>query len=191
MQKTSQEKIDLIVKLRKEGKTYKDIVELIGVSKGVVSRVCQENGLAQTFIELTPEIIQKCQNLYNEIGNIKIVAKQVGISYERLRTVIKIKSITSVKSSYEHLKERRKKLKNELIEYKGGKCQICGYDRCIEALEFHHLDPTQKDFIISDSSKHHTLDEMKQEVDKCILVCANCHREIHYNKLDKSLEEYL
>lgn len=78
--------------------------------------------------------------------------------------------------------ERRKKLKESCINYKGGKCIKCGYNKCIAALEFHHLDPTQKDFEITNSvtswNKHKN--KLILELDKCILVCANCHREIHY-----------
>ena len=62
------------------------------------------------------------------------------------------------------------------------KCEICGYDKCLGALDFHHLDPSQKDFTISNSNIYKNLDKLKEEVNKCILVCANCHREIHYNE---------
>ena len=62
---------------------------------------------------------------------------------------------------------------------RGGKCERCGYDRCIKALEFHHLDPTQKDFTISND--HFKLKDAIEESKKCILVCANCHRELHDN----------
>lgn len=65
------------------------------------------------------------------------------------------------------------------IAYKGGKCQVCGYDKCVGALEFHHIDPTQKDFGISAKGYTRSWDKNRQELDKCILVCANCHREIH------------
>jgi len=74
---------------------------------------------------------------------------------------------------------RRKKLREMAIEYKGGKCQICGYNKCLQALEFHHLDPKGKDFPLSGSTK--SWDNIKKELDKCILLCANCHREIHAN----------
>jgi len=74
--------------------------------------------------------------------------------------------------------KQRKKI--ELVKYKGGKCEICGYDKCIQALEFHHLDPLQKDFTISSNS--FSFEKMKKEADKCILVCSNCHKEIHYQK---------
>jgi hypothetical protein len=47
------------------------------------------------------------------------------------------------------VQQRRERVRLKAINYKGGRCQICGYDRCTEALEFHHLDPTKKDFGIS------------------------------------------
>ena len=90
-----------------------------------------------------------------------------------------------VKCQNIYLKNKRLKLKNELVKYKGGKCEICGYDKCISALEFHHLDPSEKKFGISKNISGHSLEECKKEADKCILVCANCHREIHDEKYEK------
>jgi hypothetical protein len=78
-------------------------------------------------------------------------------------------------------KARRHKIKDEAIEYKGGKCEICGYNHCKEALDFHHKDPTQKDPNIKGALTRLSLsiEELKPELDKCILVCCRCHREIH------------
>lgn len=90
--------------------------------------------------------------------------------------------------NYRHVDNYRKKIKERLVDYKGGKCEICGYNKCISALEFHHIEPTKKDFTISNSSVL-SFDKCKQEVDKCILVCANCHREIHYNETLKKRSE--
>jgi hypothetical protein len=75
--------------------------------------------------------------------------------------------------------ERQRKLKEEAIEYKGGCCQECGYDKYNGALEFHHLDPSKKDFTIGKVKSYSFNDVFKKELDKCILVCSNCHREIH------------
>jgi hypothetical protein len=70
--------------------------------------------------------------------------------------------------------------KQKLIEYKGGKCLHCGYNKNQKALSFHHLNPKEKDFEIS--SKHClSFERLKQEVDKCILLCLNCHAETHDN----------
>lgn len=73
----------------------------------------------------------------------------------------------------------RKLIKKWGIEYKGGKCYYCGYNKCAEALEFHHIDPEEKSFNISDRNIKLNWIDFKKELDKCILVCSNCHREIH------------
>lgn len=65
------------------------------------------------------------------------------------------------------------------VEYKGGRCENCGYDRCLGALEFHHLDPTKKDFNISSKGYTRSWERVREELDKCVMLCANCHREIH------------
>ena len=83
-------------------------------------------------------------------------------------------------SNYRHFRSSRQRLKEKLVEYKGCKCEICCYYNCINALEFHHLDPSEKDFGIANGNAI-AFEKAKKEVDKCILVCANCHREIHFN----------
>lgn len=81
--------------------------------------------------------------------------------------------------------EIRKQIKFWGLEYKGKKCSICGYNKCIEALEFHHRDMSEKEFNISDRNLVLDWQLIKQELDKCDLVCANCHREIHANAFKK------
>lgn len=92
-------------------------------------------------------------------------------------------------SNYRNLNNSRKRLKEKLVEYKGGKCEICGYDKCITALEFHHINPDEKDFGIGCKNVL-SFEKCKKEVDKCMLVCSNCHREIHYKEiLEKQKQE--
>ena len=67
----------------------------------------------------------------------------------------------------------------KIKEHLGGRCIKCGYDKCLKALEFHHLDPSKKDFTISND--HFKLKEAVEEVKKCILICSNCHKELHDN----------
>lgn len=74
----------------------------------------------------------------------------------------------------------RQKRKHNLIQLMGGKCCLCGYNKTEQALEFHHINPENKKFQIS-SGNCHNIQEDISEVEKCILVCANCHREIHAN----------
>jgi len=75
--------------------------------------------------------------------------------------------------------ERRRKLKQKVVEYKGGKCQICGYSKYVGAFDLHHYDERQKEFGLSSRGLTRSWEKIKAEADKCVLVCANCHREIH------------
>ena len=79
----------------------------------------------------------------------------------------------------EAVRKRRKRIRQMAIEYKGSKCQICGYDRCAEAMEFHHLDFSGKDFGISEKGYTRGWKKVKEELSKCVMLCANCHREVH------------
>lgn len=72
---------------------------------------------------------------------------------------------------------RLRAVKQQAVDYKGGKCMVCGYARCIAALEFYHVSKDGKDFNIS--HKCLSFEKLMTELDKCILVCSNCHREIH------------
>jgi endogenous inhibitor of DNA gyrase (YacG/DUF329 family) len=65
----------------------------------------------------------------------------------------------------------------KIKQKRGGACIRCGYNTCIKALEFHHMDPSEKDFTISND--HFKLQEAIDESEKCILICSNCHRELH------------
>jgi len=79
----------------------------------------------------------------------------------------------------------RNRTKLKLVDYKGGKCETCGYNKRIPpAYHFHHKDPEQKDFGISSQSL--SFEKQKAEVDKCLLLCATCHQELHW-ELDQEL----
>lgn len=77
--------------------------------------------------------------------------------------------------------KRRRRLKEMVVEYKGGKCIICGYKRYIGAFDLHHSDDSKKNFGLSMRGLTRSWKKIKEEANKCILVCANCHREIHAN----------
>lgn len=73
----------------------------------------------------------------------------------------------------------RKRTKQRAVDYKGGKCAHCGYNKCNDAFDFHHKDPAKKDFGIAASGHCRSWQEIQNELDKCILLCSNCHRELH------------
>lgn len=76
--------------------------------------------------------------------------------------------------------------KQRAVDYMGGKCSICEYDKCIRALEFHHLDPNKKSETYNKRFKIWSFERQKRELKNCILVCSNCHREIHSKEEHKT-----
>lgn len=80
----------------------------------------------------------------------------------------------------EAVRKRRKNLKVMAVEYKGGKCIVCGYSKCIDALAFHHRDKSKKEFGISKNGYTRSWDKVKNELDKCDLMCCRCHAEKHF-----------
>lgn len=71
----------------------------------------------------------------------------------------------------------RQQVKQQCVDYLGGKCSKCGYNKCLAALDFHHIDINQKDKNYTNNRM--SFEKLKPELDKCVLLCANCHREVH------------
>ena len=72
----------------------------------------------------------------------------------------------------------RRRAKAILVAEAGGSCAICGYSRCVGALEFHHVDPTTKRFALGGRGLSRALERLREEASKCVLLCSNCHVEI-------------
>jgi len=84
--------------------------------------------------------------------------------------------------------KRRRLVKQTLVSEFGGCCHVCGYARSMQALQFHHLDPTQKEFNIAANGHTLGIDRTRQEAAKCVLLCANCHAEVEAGLIDLPLE---
>lgn len=167
-----------ILKLREKGYSYNKIVEELNCAKSTVSYHCSKNEIKHYKFDG----FEKIQKLYDEIGNYKKVAEELNLSKSFVRKHIKIKKIKKdplerKKDVSNNVMNWRKRVKIKLVEYKGGKCLNCEYNKSIRSLTFHHLNPEEKDFGIS--GKSYSFERMKKEVDKCILLCANCHNEVH------------
>lgn len=85
------------------------------------------------------------------------------------------------KNGSQKVRDYRRRRKENLIKVCGSKCNLCGYNKTNSALEFHHINPLEKEYAIASCGTCHDLEKDLQEISKCILVCANCHREIHDN----------
>ena len=83
----------------------------------------------------------------------------------------------------DNIKRQGEKRKKQIIELSGSKCLICNYSKCNSALEFHHKDPESKKFELSQGNiRSKNWKEVLKELKKCVMLCSNCHRELH-NKL--------
>jgi hypothetical protein len=183
---------DEILKLRREGNSFGDISKKLNKPKSTIRDICKRYGLggrSDGKIEFPKSKISDLNDYY-KTHTTKETADFFGISESVVKYHVDKKRINLTKEdrkqkNYKNVKNFRQKNKERAVEYKGGKCERCGYDRCIIALEFHHTDPKEKDFHIS-SNMNKAWDKVKKELDKCILVCSNCHREIHYELFYKT-----
>lgn len=151
-------------------------------------QVATKFGLSQTTIRyyLKKYNIVKSSLVgkYSHVNVDKICPKcktfKLASEYYHSRTKTKRKSGSWCKSCMKaQVIERQRKYKQQALDYKGGKCQTCGYNKYQGALEFHHRDPSQKDLEMSKFSRSPLSEDGKKELDKCDLLCANCHREAH------------
>jgi len=83
-----------------------------------------------------------------------------------------------MKCAQEAVLKRRRKVKRLLVREAGGCCSLCGYDRHVAALEFHHVDPGAKAFGLSLHGITRSLEQLRAEAAKCVLLCSNCHAEV-------------
>jgi 5-methylcytosine-specific restriction endonuclease McrA len=90
--------------------------------------------------------------------------------------------VTSKEYRAKNLSDKCRRVKEGMIELKkmaGGKCSVCGYDRSLYALDFHHLDPDKKDNGVCYLLRTKSFKAAAEESKKCALLCSNCHRELH------------
>jgi Homeodomain-like domain-containing protein/helix-turn-helix protein len=83
-----------------------------------------------------------------------------------------------VRCRSEAVVRRRRRVKAILVEEAGGRCRLCGYNRCLAALHFHHLDPATKSFNMSLRGVTRGIALLRTEAAKCVLLCSNCHAEV-------------
>lgn len=174
-----------IIKLRKDGKTYNEIQEILKCSKSTISYYCKKinGGDIDNSLDLTVEDVEKIKEYY-KIHSLKETKEYFNISVSSIfkycgRKTTLLSPEEKKRNSVNAVKKRRRKVKEMAVEYKGGSCEICGYDKYYGALEFHHKDPNEKDFSISSKGYTKSWEMVKKELDKCIMVCSNCHKELH------------
>lgn len=182
----NKEKKELVCKLRVQGKSLAYIAKSLNVSKSTVSvwvkdiilTESQKNALLEHKRKVARETLSKYSNgrPFGAISKIRrAMGEEAWQEYKRKRQVDNALCWRSQNANW--FVNRRRIVKAKLVEYKGGKCERCGYDKCLSALQFHHIDPSKKELKVSSTSR--SFESLKIEVDKCSLLCANCHMELH------------
>lgn len=171
-----------IIRLRKERYTYKEIRKKLSCTLSVISYHCRNANLGTKNPRNYPseEIILLANKLYKEGNNLKQISEITGKTRHSIKKYIHnydVKKYNKNITTAESVVNWRRRTKQQLVEYKGGKCFICGYNKCNQALDFHHINPLEKEFTIG--GKSWSFEKLKLEADKCLLVCRNCHTEIH------------
>jgi 5-methylcytosine-specific restriction endonuclease McrA len=135
--------------------------------------------------DLVPLECEICKNVFYKTKNTVLRGlkgtRQVSACGKKCRNKLVSQSLkTYYTSPIKNKNLRHNILKKELVNLLGGKCIICGYDKCLSSLTFHHKNPSEKSFAISRAlCKKRSKEELIEEVKKCVLLCSNCHNEIH------------
>jgi len=179
-----------ILSLREKGFSYRKIADELKCSKATISYHCQRNSLNDIGLKRLPLINDEIINVrvYYKTHTQLETSKHFNISVTTVKRYVDKKRVLLTneekrKRNYAHIKTFRQRMKEKSVEYKGGKCIICGYDKSVYSLVFHHRNPKEKDFTIG-SYTNIGWDKVKKELDKCDLLCNNCHGELH-EKIDK------
>lgn len=77
-----------------------------------------------------------------------------------------------------HVADCRRNRKKKLVETFGGACELCGYNKCVRSLHFHHIDPATKSFGVAEGGTCRSWVQSISEANKCALICSNCHGEV-------------
>lgn len=155
---------ETLKKRRELKKAWKEKIDPNSFPHQII-RVCKDCGQSKPCDWLSsftqtgkPEYKTRCRNCNNKLQEKR---------RKNRWTTIRIKQ-----------KERQKRVKQQCIDYLGGSCSKCGYKRSIRALSFHHKKRSEKYRDISKMIVNNGFEKIRTELDKCVLVCANCHAEI-------------
>jgi transposase len=159
---------DELVPLVAAGLSAAGIAEAVGLSKTTVRHWLREHGLD------TRRSVRRKASEGNE-RELQLHCARHGITTFKRRST---GGYRCARCRADAVARRRRKVKRILVEEAGGRCKLCGYNRCVGALEFHHLAPADKRFSLSHRGVTRSLERARAEARKCVLLCANCHAEV-------------
>ena len=183
-------KIDVnkIFDLSKVGMESMEIAKIVGCAESTVSYHLKKNGLDRWKIK---DSVKKSIHEYYKTHNASQTAKKFKVCRSTVKKYGGSKYTPACKGIKVSRKKAvynwRRKAKKKALELMGGMCQNCGYNKCARSLTFHHVNPMEKDFNIAGISI--SWHKIKMELKKCVLVCSNCHGEIHDELYEKGFSD--
>jgi hypothetical protein len=160
--------------LIESGASQREIAEHLDLSIGTVRHWLARYGL-QTRPAAARELRKAMENGSGNVPTADMPCYRHGLTQFRLegRGIYRC-----LKCRSENVARRRRRVKAILVDEASGRCRLCGYDRCIGALHFHHVDPEEKLFSLSGRGLTRSLEDTRAEARKCALLCSNCHAEV-------------
>lgn len=185
------------IDLQSQGKSIREISRILSISPSTISIWLRDCGPMPTkickkcnkdFINITNGYRQLCYSCKPATTDIIIDLENNTKKCSMCNSWVSFENFTKLSGRYHsHCKlciskyktNTLPKIKDLCVEYKGGKCEQCNniYPNC--CYDFHHIDPSKKEFTISRAKCYKFNQKIKNELDKCMLLCANCHRIIH------------
>jgi transposase len=150
------------------GLSVGQIAEAVGRGKASVRHWLQEYGLRTVWA-------QRREAASEDRRELTLECARHGTTVFRLR---RNGGYRCAKCNTEAVSRRRRRIKQLLVEEAGGACALCGYSRCLAALEFHHVDRADKRFSLSQRGVSRSIARARDEARKCVLLCGNCHAEV-------------
>ena len=166
-----------------EGLTIEKIAQRLGVSDSTAKNWLKRHGLKTAGGQRRVVL----DRLRDEGGTeIRVRCRKHGMT--RHVSVACERRLRCAKCRSEAVARRRRKVKEMLVAEAGGQCVLCGYARHSAALQFHHLDPAAKSFGLGVRGITRSIEELRAEAAKCVLLCANCHAEVEVGAVELPVE---
>jgi Homeodomain-like domain-containing protein len=173
---------EILVELVEAGGTHRSIAEDLGVSVATVKHWLKRFGLETHQTALRRQSregrrtgVRKLERVCRQHGPGTFVLGHGG-------------TYRCVRCHRDAVARRRRAIRAKVIQEAGGRCVVCGYSSYVGALQFHHLDPSQKEFGLSSRGFTRSLERVRDEAKKCVLLCANCHAEVEGGVRELALE---
>jgi len=165
--------------LVEEGLTIEKIAQRVGVSDSTVKKWLKRHNL-RTHGAQRRVLLDRLRE--DGAGEVQLECRRHGLT--RHISVASERRLRCATCRAEAVSRRRRKVKEMLVAEAGGRCALCGYSRHSAALQFHHLDPATKSFGLGVRGITRSIEELRAEAAKCVLLCANCHAELEVGAVE-------